>query len=209
MKNLTYESNRLWEEDISRQRLKNLISKGYPVGEPHPEGSITHPEGNIAQPEGNIAHPEGNIATPQPFMGLAWVPSQMRWTLVVASNYVNGMVFCHELPFGAPIQGQFGPSPGPFYPGAQPFRVPFGFQPTMDNPPLTRMVTPSYPGPNSGSNYNPGTFGANSGQSLGSSIHPSPDLSRRSIATRTTTTTITTSTSFRGTLVTPMRCGSF
>ena len=167
MKNLTYESNRLWEEEISRQRLKNLLSRGYPVGEPNPEG---------------------NIAIRQPLMGLAWVPGQMRWIPAVASNYVNGMVICHQLPLGAPIQGQFGPSPGPFYPGVQPF-----------------TVGPSYPGPKSGSTYNPGTFGANSGQSLWSSIHASPDLSRRSIATTTTTTTTTTSTSFRGTLSTPTR----
>ena len=189
MKNLTYESNRLWEEEISRQRLKNLLSQGYPFGEP--------------------AYPEGNPApTPQPLMGPAWVPGQMRGpfgTPGVASQYVNGMVVYHQLPLGAPIQGQFGPSPGPFYPSAQPFMVPFGFQPAMDYPPSTRMVGPSYPVPNSGSTYNPGTFGANSGQSLGSSINSSPDLSRRSTATTTTTTTTTTSSAFRGTIVTPTR----
>ena len=183
MKNLTYESNRLWEEEISRQRLKNLLSRGYPVGEPNPEG---------------------NIAIPQPLMGLAWVPGQMRWIPAVASKYVNGMVICHPLTFRAPIQGQFGPIPAPFYPGAQPFRVPFGFQTTMDNPSLTRMVGPSYPGQNSGSTYKLGTFRENSGQSLGSSINSSPDLDLV-IATTTTNTTTTTSTSFRGTLSTPIR----
>ena len=178
MKNQTYESNRLWEEEISRQRLKNLLSQGYPFGEPYPEGNPA--------------------PTPQSLMGPAWVPGQMRGpcgTPMVASHYVNGMVVYHQLPFGAPIQGQFGPSPGPFYPSAQPFMVPFGFQPAMDYPPSTRMVNPSYPGPNSGSTYNPGTFGANSG----------PDLSRCRIATTTTTTTTTTSSAFRGTISTPTR----
>ena len=59
----TYESNRIWEERlaeeqrISRQRLENLLSRGYAFGEPHPEG---------------------NMATPQPLMGPSWVPGQMR-----------------------------------------------------------------------------------------------------------------------------------
>ena len=188
----TSESNRIWEERlaeeqrISRQRLENLLSQGYSFGEPHPEG---------------------NVATPQPLMGPSWVPGQMRGpsgTPIMTPHYVNGMVIYQQPPFGAPIQGQFGPNAGPFYPGPQPFMVPFGFQPGWGYPSF-----PSYPGPNlnpnSGSTYNPGTFGANSGQSLGSSTHSSPDLSRRSITTTTTTTTTTTSTGYKATIVTPTR----
>ena len=170
---------------ISKQRLENLFSRGYVMGEPHPEG---------------------NMATPAPLMGPNWHPTQMRGPygtpvaphhvqgMAVASHYyVNGMVIYQQPSFGAPIQGQF----GPFYHGPQPFMVPMGFQHAMVYPHSGPNLNP-----NLGSASNPGTFGANSGQSLGSSTHSSPDLSRRSIATPTTPTTTSTSPGFKAMILT-------
>ena len=153
--------DKIWEESGGNVAAPSpLMAVQVQEGKTNPDGN---PGGNVANPESNITS-GGNMATPSPLMAVQ-VPAPMPVPVMgvppVAPKGDQEMLYFW-------VQSALGP---------QLFMVPMIRGQPLGYP---RMVNASYPGPNLnpylGSSYNP-NIRANPGQSLGSSVNTSPDLS--------------------------------
>ena len=167
-------------EDNSGVNMKSGGNPGGKVGNPGgnvgnpggnmgiPGGNVGNPGCNVGNPSGNVANPKGNItsggnmATPIPLMTVQ-VPAPMPVPVMGVPPAAPKVAL--EMKYFW-VQSALGP---------QLFMVPMiGGQPLG----YPRMVNTSYPVPNLnpylGSSYN---IRANTGQSVGSSVKTSPDLS--------------------------------
>ena len=182
---------------LIRQRMEQLLTQ-VPGGNVNPGGNMANPGGNMANPDGNMVFPGGNVANPGGYMAtpggnmanpdvnmanpggyMATAGGSMNPSGNLATPGVNlatqrPLMMVPDptrMPTVAP-KGDQGMMPVWVLSavGPQLVMVPIGGQ-SLEYFRMVKNLDPKL-----GSSYNP-NIRANSGQSLGSSVNTSPDLS--------------------------------